>query len=61
MASAIPGPGSIAPLLFVRGGARAVDFYQAAFGAVEAYRVEDLSGSVVGTAGIKSGGVLGGR
>ncbi len=47
MASAIPGPGSIAPLLFVRGGARAVTFYQAAFGAVEAYRVEDPSGAVV--------------
>ena len=47
MPSEIPGPGSIAPLLFVRGGARAVTFYQEAFGAVEVYRVEDPSGSVV--------------
>lgn len=38
---------SIAPLLAVRGGARAVDFYRAAFGAVEVYRVEDPGGAVV--------------
>ena len=37
---------SVAPLLSVRGGARAVEFYKAAFGAVEVYRVED-SGAVV--------------
>ncbi len=36
----------MAPLLSVRGGARAVEFYKAAFGAVEVYRVED-SGAVV--------------
>ena len=38
---------SIAPLLSVRYGARAVEFYKAAFGAVEAYRVEDPDGNVV--------------
>jgi len=38
---------SIAPLLSVRGGARAVAFYQAAFGATEVYRVDDPSGAVV--------------
>jgi PhnB protein len=38
---------SLAPLLAVRGGARAVEFYQTAFGAIEIYRVEDPSGAVV--------------
>jgi PhnB protein len=38
---------SIAPLLSVRNGARAVEFYKAAFGAVEVYRVEDPGGAVV--------------
>ncbi len=32
---------SIAPMLSVRNGARAVEFYKSAFGAVEVYRVED--------------------
>ena len=32
---------SIAPMLSVRNGARAVEFYKAAFGAVEVFRVED--------------------
>jgi PhnB protein len=40
---------SIAPLLSVRGGAGAVEFYKAAFGAVETFRVEDPSGAVVAT------------
>jgi PhnB protein len=40
-------PYSIAPLLSVRNGARAVEFYEAAFGAVEVYRVEDPGGAVV--------------
>jgi PhnB protein len=40
-------PYSIAPLLSVRHGARAVEFYKAAFGAVEVYRVEDPGGAVV--------------
>lgn len=34
-------------MLSVRNGARAVEFYKAAFGAIEVYRVEDPSGSVV--------------
>src|SRR5438445_10048922 len=38
---------SVAPFLSVRNGARAVEFYKAAFGAIEVYRVEDPSGAVV--------------
>jgi PhnB protein len=38
---------TIAPWLSVRGSARAVEFYKSAFGATEAYRMEDPGGSVV--------------
>jgi PhnB protein len=38
---------SITATLSVRGGARAVEFYKAAFGAVELYRVESDDGAVV--------------
>ena len=38
---------SVAPMLSVRNGARAVEFYKSAFGAIEIYRVEDPTGSVV--------------
>jgi PhnB protein len=38
---------SLAPMLSVRQGARAVEFYKAAFGAVETYRVESPDGAVV--------------
>ncbi|MGH9852327.1 MAG: VOC family protein, partial [Blastocatellia bacterium] len=38
---------SLAPMLSVRNGARAVEFYKSAFGAVEVYRMEDPGGSVV--------------
>jgi PhnB protein len=38
---------SIAAMLSVRNGARAVEFYKSAFGAIEVYRVEDPDGSVV--------------
>src|SRR4249920_2529662 len=38
---------SVAPMLSVRNGVRAVEFYKAAFGAIEVYRVEDPGGSVV--------------
>src|SRR2546426_6700092 len=38
---------SVVPMLSVRNGARAVEFYKAAFGAIEVYRVEDPGGSVV--------------
>ncbi len=37
----------ISPWLSVRGGARAVEFYKQAFGAVEVYRIEDPDGNVV--------------
>ena len=42
-----PIPTTIAPWLSVRGGARAVEFYKAAFGAVQVYRIEDPDGNVV--------------
>ncbi len=38
---------SIAPMLSVRRGAQAVDFYKAAFGAVELFRIDAESGAVV--------------
>ena len=38
---------SLSPMLSVRNGARAVEFYKAAFGAIEIYRVEDPAGDVV--------------
>jgi PhnB protein len=38
---------SITPWLSVRNGARAVEFYKSAFGAIETFRLEDPSGSVV--------------
>jgi PhnB protein len=38
---------SIAPMLSVRQGARAVEFYKAAFGATEAFRIDAPDGAVV--------------
>jgi PhnB protein len=38
---------SIAPLLSVRQGAKAVEFYKAAFGASELYRIDSDDGAVV--------------
>jgi PhnB protein len=38
---------TIAPWLSVRGSAKAVDFYKAAFGVVEAFRLDGPGGSVV--------------
>jgi PhnB protein len=38
---------TIAPMLSVRHGAKAVEFYKAAFGAEEVFRVDDGSGAVV--------------
>lgn len=38
---------SIAPWLSVRNSAEAINFYKAAFGAVEVYRLEDPGGGVV--------------
>jgi PhnB protein len=40
-------PTAITATLSVRDGARAIDFYKVAFGAVELYRVDDGAGSVV--------------
>ena len=40
---------ALAPLLSVRNGARALEFYAQAFGAVERFKVEDPGGSVVAT------------
>jgi PhnB protein len=38
---------AIAPMLSVRNGARAIEFYQAAFGACELFRIDSESGAVV--------------
>ena len=38
---------SVAPMLSVRNGARAVEFYKSAFRAIEVFRVEDPGGAVV--------------
>ena len=38
---------SVAPMLSVRNGSRAVEFYKSAFGAIEVHRVEDPGGAVV--------------
>jgi len=38
---------TVAPMLSVRNGARAVEFYKSAFGAVEVFRVESPDGAVV--------------
>ena len=45
--TSIPIVCSIAPMLSVRNGARAVEFYKSAFGATEVYRMEDPGGAVV--------------
>ena len=46
MANPAPIPTTIAPWLSVRNGARAVDFYKSAFGAIEVFRMDE-GGSVV--------------
>ena len=38
---------SVAPMLSVRNGARAVEFYKSAFGATEVFRLESPDGAVV--------------
>ena len=45
--SAAPQPTAIAPLLSVRRGASAIEFYTRAFGAKELFRIEDGKGEVV--------------
>ena len=46
-APAVPISSSITPWLSVRNSAQAVEFYKAAFGAAEVYRIEDPDGNVV--------------
>ena len=46
---------SIAPMLSVRNGTRAVEFYKSAFGATEVYRVEDPGGAVVSRLAMEGG------
>ncbi len=38
---------SVAPMLSVRNGARAVEFYKSAFDAAEVFRIQDPAGAVV--------------
>src|SRR5258706_6478769 len=45
--SAVDRKTGIAPMLSVRRGAKAIDFYKTAFGAVEAFRIDSESGEVV--------------
>jgi PhnB protein len=45
--SSSPPKTTIAPMLSVRNGAKAVDFYKAAFGAEELFRQDDPGGAVV--------------
>lgn len=42
-----PRTTTLAPLLSVRRGATAIDFYRRAFGAAELFRIEDENGGVV--------------
>ncbi|HEY6289994.1 MAG TPA: VOC family protein [Terriglobia bacterium] len=46
---------SVAPMLSVRNGARAVEFYKSAFGAIEVYRVEAPDGAVVSRLSVEGG------
>ena len=43
---------AIAPMLSVRRGAQAIEFYQAAFGARELFRIDAESGAVVARLGV---------
>jgi PhnB protein len=43
----VPIPGSISPWLSVSDGAKAVEFYRAAFGAIQTYRLDAPDGGVV--------------
>lgn len=46
---------SIAPMLSVRNGPKAVDFYKAAFGATEKFRMDSPTGEVVATLAVDTG------
>src|SRR5258708_19955885 len=54
-ASAVDPKTGIAPMLSVRRGAKAVEFYKAAFGAVETFRIESESGTVVARLSVGAG------
>jgi PhnB protein len=45
--SAVDPRTSIAPMLSVRNGAKAIEFYKAAFGVDEQFRLDDESGAVI--------------
>jgi PhnB protein len=45
--SSTPPKTSIAPMLSVRNGSKAIDFYKAAFGATELFRLDSETGEVV--------------
>lgn len=47
MASAPKSYATLAPFLSVRNGAKAIEFYKAALGATELFRMDDDSGAVV--------------
>ena len=49
-----PGYASVTPYLVVSGAAKAIDFYQRAFGAVELFRLDSPDGTI-GHAEIKIG------
>src|SRR3954468_14932844 len=46
---------SIAPMLSVRQGAKAIEFYKGAFGATESFRTDAPDGSVVATLAVGGG------
>lgn len=46
---------SISPMLSVRNGAKAIDFYKAAFGATERFRIDAPDGAVVATLAVGGG------
>ena len=46
---------SVAPMLSVRNGARAVEFYKVAFGATEVFRIESPDGAVVCRLSVEGG------
>src|SRR5258706_2260669 len=54
-ASAVDPKTGIAPMLSVRGGAKAVEFYKAACGAVETFRIESENGAVVARLSVGAG------
>jgi PhnB protein len=46
---------SVAPMLSVRNGARAIEFYKSAFGATEVFKIEDPGGAVVARLSVEGG------